>query len=85
MIQINQNQKIKFLILVVLLKKQIIITDIESKIHDVINLATKTALTAVENKIPSVSCLVKEKDSSTKIAEIENNFNYNHEKYITNP
>ena len=69
----------------VLLKKQIVITDIESKIHDVINLATKTTLTAVENKIPSVSCLVKEKDSSTKIAEIENNFNYNHEKYITNP
>ena len=69
----------------VLLKKQIIITDIESKIHDVTNLATKTALTAAENKIPSVSCLVKEIDSSTKIAEIENKLNYNHEKYITNP
>ena len=69
----------------VLLKKQIIITDIESKTHDVTNLATKTALTAVENKIPSVSCLVKEIGSSTKIAEIENKLNYDHEKYITNP
>ena len=31
------------------------ITDIEGKIPDVCNLTTKTALTTVENKIPSVS------------------------------
>ena len=31
------------------------ITDIEDKIPDVSNLTTKTALTTVENKIPSVS------------------------------
>ena len=31
----------------------------ESKIPDVINLATKTELTAVENKIPCVSNLAK--------------------------
>ena len=34
------------------------ITDIDSKILDVSNLATKTALTTVENKIPNVSNLV---------------------------
>ena len=34
------------------------ITDIDSKILDVSNLATKAALTTVENKIPNVSNLV---------------------------
>ena len=43
----------------------------DSKIPDVGNLATKTALTAVENKIPSVSNLVKKTDYNTKITEIE--------------
>ena len=38
---------------------------------DVNNLATKTALTTVENKIPSVSSLVKKTDYDTKISEIE--------------
>ena len=37
------------------------IANIEGKIPDVNDLATKTALTAVENKIPSVSILVKKK------------------------
>ena len=34
------------------------ITEIEGKIPDISNLATKTALTTGENKIPSVSNLV---------------------------
>ena len=46
MMQIKQNQKRKFPILVILLKRMI-------------SLATKTALTTVENKIPDVSDLVK--------------------------
>ena len=64
-IQINQNQKIKFLILVVLLRKteyNTKIAEIKGKIVDVSSLATKTALTAVENKIPDVSSLVKKTD-----------------------
>ena len=36
--------------------------ELENKIPDVSNLATKTALTAVENKISSVSSLVKQTD-----------------------
>ena len=35
------------------------ITDIESKIQGISGLATDSALTAVENKIPDVSSLVK--------------------------
>ena len=59
------------------------ITELESKIADVSNLATKTALTAVENKIPSVSNLVKKTDYNTKVTEIENKLtNHNHDKYI---
>ena len=57
-----------------------------SKISDVGNLATKTALTAVENKIPSVSNLVNKADYSTKVTEIKNKVNnHNHDKYITTP
>ena len=50
------------MILVVLLKKtdsDAKITDIEGKIPGVTNLATKTALATIENKIPDVSYLVK--------------------------
>ena len=50
------------MILVVLLKKtdsDAKITDIEDKLPDVTNLATKAALATVENKIPDVSYLVK--------------------------
>ena len=47
------------------------ITEIEGKIPDISNLATKTALTEAENKI---------------ITEIENKLNnYNQGKYITTP
>ena len=47
------------------------ITEIEGKIPDIGNLATKTALTTAENKIPDTSGLVKKTDYNTKIAEIE--------------
>ena len=53
---------------------------------DVNNLATKTALTTVQNKIPTVSSLVNKTDYNTKITEIENKLNnHNHDKYITTP
>ena len=60
------------------------ITEIEGKIPDISNLTTKTALTAVENKIPRVSSLVKKTDCNTKITEIEKKFtDHNQDKYIT--
>ena len=87
MIRINQNKKIKFLILVVLLKKtdyDAKIIEIEGKTPYVSNLVTKTALTTAENKILSVSSLVKKTDYNTKITDIENKLNnHNHDKYIT--
>ena len=47
------------------------------------NLATKTALTTVENEIPSVSGLVKNADYETKITEIEKKLtDHNHDKYV---
>ena len=53
------------------------ISEIESKIPNISCLATKFALTAVENKILDVSGLVKKKkkktDYNTKISEIEKN------------
>ena len=55
----------------------------DAKIPDVSNLATKTALTIVENKIPDVSDLVKKADYDTNVTEIENKLNNcNHAKYI---
>ena len=62
------------------------ITEIEGKIPDISNLATKTALTEAENKIPSVCSLVRKIDYNNKITEIENKLNnYNQGKYITTP
>ena len=59
------------------------ITELENKIPDISNLATKTALTVTENIIPSVSNLVKKADYNTKITDIENKpNNNNHDKYI---
>ena len=50
------------------------------------NLATKTALTTVEKKIPSVSTLVNKTNYNIKVTEIESKLNiYNHDKYITTP
>ena len=58
----------------------------EGKIPSISGLATNSALTAVENKIPDVSSLVKRTDYNTKISEIENKVNdHNHGKYITTP
>ena len=57
----------------------------EGKIPDIGNLATKAALIAIENKIPSVKNLVKKTDYNTKVTEIENKLNnHNHDKYIDN-
>ena len=47
------------------------ITEVESKIPDISNLAAKTSLTTVENKIPYTSGLVKKTDYTSKISDIE--------------
>ena len=47
------------------------ITEIENKIPDISNLATKTALNTVKNKIPNTSGFAKMTDYSAKIADIE--------------
>ena len=49
------------------------ITEIENKIPDVINLATKTALTTEENKIPSVTNLVKKQIITLKLQKLKIN------------
>ena len=62
------------------------ITDIENIIPSITGLATNSALTAVGNKIPDASILVKKTDSDTKISDIEKKFtDHNHDKYITTP
>ena len=62
------------------------ITELENKIPDISNLATKTAFTNSEKKIPSVSNLVKKTEYNTKFTDIENKLNnHNHYKYITTP
>ena len=62
------------------------VTEIEGKIPSISGLATNLSLTAVENKIPDISSLVKKTDYNTKISEIENKVNdHNHDKYITTP
>ena len=44
------------------------------------------SLTAVENKVPNISSLVKKTDYTTKITEIENRLiDHNRGKYITTP
>ena len=59
------------------------IAEIEGKIPDISGLATKAALTTVENKIPSISGLVKKTYYNTKITDIENKLNnHNHDKYV---
>ena len=50
------------------------------------NLATTTALTAVDNKIPNFSNLVKKANYNTKISETEKKIaNHDYYKYITTP
>ena len=58
----------------------------ESKIPSITGLATNSVLTAVENKIPNVSSLVKKTDYNTKIGQIKKKVgDQNHDKYITAP
>ena len=58
-------------------------TKLENKIPDISNLATKIALSAVEDKIRSVSNLVKKIDYNNKVTKIENKLNdHNHDKNI---
>ena len=61
------------------------IKNIENKIPDITNVATTTALTAVENKASNVSNLVKKNDYNTWISEIENKITTDHDRdnYIT--
>ena len=62
------------------------VTEIEGKITSITGLATNSAFTEVQNKIPDGSSLVKKTDYSTNISEIENKANdHNHDKYITSP
>ena len=49
-------------------------------------LATTSALTANENKIPNISSLAKKTDHNTKITEIEKKVaDHNYDKYVTTP
>ena len=77
----------KYLMLVAWLKKPDYsskITELGNKIPSITGLATNSALTAVENKIPDVGSLAKKSNYNTKISEIENKVNdHNHDKYIT--
>ena len=64
------------------------VSEIEGNIPSISVLATTSALTAVRNKIPSVSTLVKKRktDYDTKIRELEKKrTDHKHDKYITNP
>ena len=91
----NQIQKIKlvmqankFLILVHLLKKPIIMLKLlnQKKIPSIGGLAINSELNAIGNKIPDVSSLVKKTDQDTKIYEMENEVTcHDHDKYITTP
>ena len=52
----------------------------------VVQLLTTAALTAVENKIPNVSNLVRKTDYNTKIHEIEKKIaDHSYDKYISTP
>ena len=58
---------------------------VKGKIPNTTNLATTNAFTALENKIPNVSNLVKKTDYNTKITEIENKIttDHDHDRYVT--
>ena len=56
----------------------------EGKIPSISALAINAALTAVENKIPNFSTLVKKTYYDARITEIEKKpIDHNHDKYIT--
>ena len=59
------------------------ISEIKGKIPSVSGLTTTSALTAVENKLPNVSNLVKETDYDTRISETENKLtDHNHDNIL---
>ena len=60
------------------------ITETEGKISSMTCLATNSALTAVENRIPDVSNLVKETDYDAEISgNVKEVPGHDHDKYIT--
>ena len=60
------------------------ITEVEDTTPSISGLATSSALTSVDNKIPSVSNLVKKAVYDTKISDIEKKItDHDHDKYIT--
>ena len=60
------------------------INKIKGKIPSISGLATNSALTAVENKIPVVNSLVNKTDYNTKIKETEKKVaDHNHDKHVT--
>ena len=50
------------------------ITQLERKLTDIKNLASKTELKAVENKIPSISNLLTKTDYAAEITKIKNDY-----------
>ena len=66
----------------VLLRKQ----NLLNYIPDIRSLATKTVLNAVENKIASVSSLVKKQTMTQKLVSLKKQLtDHNHDKYINTP
>ena len=62
------------------------IIKIDKKIPDASDLIKKSALTAVENKIPVLVVWLKKTDYDTKISDIEKKItDHDHDKYITTP
>ena len=62
------------------------IAEVKDEIPSITGLDASFALTAVENKIPDVSILVKKTDCDTKISDIEKKISdHDHDKYITTP
>ena len=58
-------------------------SEIESKISSITGLGTNSGLTAVENKIPDVSILVKKTGYDAKILVIEKKVtDHDHDEYI---
>ena len=80
-------QKKRFLMQVHLLQKKdcgFKVSELENKMPSISGLATNSALTAVENKIPDVRSLVKKTNYDAKISETESKVNnHDHDKYIT--
>ena len=63
-----------------------LINEVKGKIPHITNLATTTALPAVENKIPNVRNLVRKTNYNTKISKIEKkSADHDHDKYILLP